>query len=46
VRVARVDQPEEVGPAVAEAGRTAFAGPAAAAVLIAQRLVGVKSFDE
>ncbi len=46
VRVIRVAQPEEVGPAVAEAGRTAFAGPAAAAVLIAQRLVGVKSFDE
>ncbi len=46
VQVARVEAPEEVGPAVAEAGRTAFAGPAAAAVLIAQRLVGVKSFDE
>ncbi len=46
VRVTRVDQPEEVGAAVAEAGRTAFAGPAGAAVLIAQRLVGVKSFDE
>ena len=46
VRVTRVDQPEEVGPAVAAAGRTAFEEPAAAAVLIAQRLVGVKSFDE
>ncbi len=46
VRVARVEAPEEVGAVVAEAGRTAFAGPAGAAVLIAQRLVGVKSFDE
>ncbi len=45
VRVARVEAPEEVGAAVAEAGRTAFEGAAAAAVLIAQRLVGTKSFD-
>ncbi len=45
LRVTRVEEPEEVGPAVAAAGRTAFAGPAGAAVLIAQRLVGVKSFD-
>ena len=46
VRVTRVDQPEEVGAAVAAAGRTAFEGAASAAVLIAQRLVGTKSFDE
>ncbi len=45
LRVARVDEPEQVGPAVAAAGRTAFEGAAGAAVLIAQRLVGVKSFD-
>ncbi len=45
VQVARVEAPEEVGAAVAEAGRTAFEGAAAAAVLIAQRLVGTKSFD-
>ena len=46
VQVARVEAPEEVGAAVAEAGRTAFEGAASAAVLIAQRLVGTKSFDE
>ena len=46
LRVTRVEEPEEVGPAVAAAGRTAFEEPAGAAVLIAQRLVGVKSFDE
>ncbi len=45
VQVTRVEAPEEVGPAVAAAGRTAFEEPAGAAVLIAQRLVGVKSFD-
>ncbi len=46
VRVTRVEEPEEVGPAVAAAGRTAFAELAGAAVLIAQRLIGVKGFDE
>ncbi len=46
LRVTRVEEPEEVGPAVAAAGRTAFAELAGAAVLIAQRLIGVKSFDE
>ncbi len=46
LRVTRVEAPEEVGPAVAAAGRTAFEGAASAAVLIAQRLVGTKSFDE
>ena len=45
LKVTRVEQAEEVGPAVAAAGRTAFAEPAGAAVLIAQRLVGVKSFE-
>ena len=45
LRVTRVEEPEQVGPAVAAAGRTAFEEPAGAAVLIAQRLVGVKSFD-
>ena len=35
---------EAAGETVAEAARRAFEGPAAAAVLIAQRLVGVKSF--
>ncbi len=46
VQVTRVEQAEALGPAVAAAGRTAFEGTAGAAVLIAQRLVGVKSFDE
>ncbi len=46
VRVTRVEEPEEVGPAVAAAGRTAFVELAGAAVLIAQRLIGVKGFDE
>ncbi len=46
VQVARVEAPEEVAAAVAEAGRTAFEGAASAALLIAQRLVGTKSFDE
>ncbi len=46
LRVTRVEEAEELGPAVAAAGRTAFAEPAGAAVLIAQRLIGVKSFDE
>ncbi len=46
VQVARVEAPEEVAAAVAEAGRTAFEGAASAALLIAQRLVGTKSFDQ
>ncbi len=45
VQVTRVEEAEQVGPAVAAAGRTAFEEPSGAAVLIAQRLVGVKSFD-
>jgi sulfopyruvate decarboxylase alpha subunit len=46
VRLTRVEAPEEVGAAVAAAGRTAFEGSMAAAVLLAQRLVGVKSFAQ
>ena len=49
VVVSRVAQAEEVGPAVADAARAAFGGPggegSAAAVLIAQKLVGIKTFD-
>jgi len=50
VAVSRADKAEEVGPAVAEAARAAFEGPggegpAATAVLIAQKLVGIKTFD-
>ena len=36
---------QEVGPAVAKAARAAFEGPSAAAVLIAQKLVGIKTFE-
>ncbi len=43
--VRRADDADQVGPAVAWAARAAFDGPAAAAVLIAQSLVGVKTFD-
>ena len=43
--VSRVEKAEEAGPAVAAAARAAFEGPAAAAVLIAQGLVGIKTFD-
>ncbi len=39
-----LEQAEEAGETVAAAARMAFEGPAAAAVLIGQRLVGVKSF--
>ncbi len=49
VAVRRAEQAEEVGPAVADAARAAFEGPgdegSAAAVLIAQRWVGIKTFD-
>ncbi len=45
VAVSRAAQAEEAGPAVAAAARAAFEGPAAAAVLIAQNLVGIKTFD-
>ena len=51
--VHRAEEAGEVGPAVAEAARAVFGepggdggvGPAAAAVLIAQSLVGIKTFD-
>ncbi len=43
--VHRAEKAGEVGPAVAEAARAVFEGPAAAAVLIAQSLVGIKTFD-
>jgi sulfopyruvate decarboxylase alpha subunit len=50
VAVLRADKAEEVGPAVAEAARAVFGGPGgegsgAAAVLIAQSLVGIKTFE-
>ena len=45
VAVSRVAQAQEVGPAVAKAARAAFEGPSAAAVLIAQKLVGIKTFE-
>jgi len=47
--VHRAEEASEVGPAVAQAAQAVFAGPGAAgsavAVLIAQRLVGIKTFD-
>ncbi len=44
VAVHAVDESARVGEAVAAAGGVAFAGPTAVAVLIAQRVVGAKSF--
>ena len=41
-----VAEPGDVGETVAAAARVAFNGPAAAAVLISQRVVGVKSFED
>jgi len=46
VAVHRAEQAEKVGPAVAEAARAVFEGPGAAAVLIAQKLVGIKTFGK
>lgn len=46
VEVFTAEQATEVGDITAAAGRMVFAGPAAAAVLISQRLVGVKSFEQ
>ncbi len=43
-RVFDLDDAAEAGATVAAAGRAAFEGPAAAAVLIAQRVVGMKTF--
>ncbi|MFQ5954050.1 MAG: phosphonopyruvate decarboxylase [Kiloniellales bacterium] len=44
VLVHRVSEPGQVGETVAAAARLAFHGPAAVAVLISQRVVGVKDF--
>jgi sulfopyruvate decarboxylase TPP-binding subunit len=47
--VHRAEEAGEVGPAVAQAAQAVFERPgaaeSAAAVLIAQRLVGIKTFD-
>lgn len=43
-RVFALDDPAQAGAAVAAAGRAAFEGAAAVAVLIAQHVVGVKAF--
>jgi sulfopyruvate decarboxylase alpha subunit len=40
----RAETAEEAEPTVAAAARMAFEGPAAAAVLLAQKLIGVKTF--
>jgi sulfopyruvate decarboxylase alpha subunit len=40
-----LEQAEQAGETVAAAGRMVFEGPAAAAVLIGQRLVGIKTFE-
>lgn len=40
-----VDSPDEVAPTVAAAGGMVFTGPAAAAVLISQRVLGAKAFN-
>ncbi len=46
VVVREATQAEEVAPAVAAAARLAFEGCEAVAVLVAQRVVGIKNFDE
>ena len=46
VRVHRAETSDAVGDMVATAAREAFEGPAAAAVLIAQAVIGIKSFDD
>ncbi len=43
-RVFVLEDPEQAGPTVAAAGQAAYDGQAAAAVLIAQHVVGVKTF--
>ncbi len=43
--VLSLDQADEAAETVAAAARMVFEGPAAAAVLIGQRLVGVKTFE-
>ncbi len=44
VAVHTAEAPEDVAAAVAAGGRDAFDGPAAVAVLVAQRVVGIKDF--
>jgi sulfopyruvate decarboxylase alpha subunit len=46
VRVHRAETADAVGEAAAQAAREAFDGPAASAVLIAQAVIGIKSFDD
>jgi sulfopyruvate decarboxylase alpha subunit len=46
VRVIRVDQPEEIAPAVKAASRLAFDGQQMVAVLISQKVLGFKDFRE
>lgn len=46
VVVQRVDSAAEVAPAVAAAARLAFDSHAAVAVLVSQRVIGAKSFEE
>ena len=46
VVVHAVDDAERLGEVVGAAGAAAFAGPRAAAVLIAQSLIGVKTFED
>lgn len=46
VSVHAVDDGAQLGAVVGTAGEAAFAGEAAAAVLIAQSLIGVKTFEE
>ena len=41
-----VEKPAEVGETVTAAARMAFEGPAAAAVLLSQRLIGAKTFGK
>lgn len=45
-RVHRAETADAVGEMVATATREAFEGPAATAVLIAQAVIGIKSFDD
>jgi hypothetical protein len=42
----RAETPGEVEPTVAAAARMAFEGPSATAVLLAQKLIGVKTFGK
>ncbi len=46
VAVSQVIEEADAGKAVAEMGREVFSGPTAAAVLIAQKVIGVKEFEE